>query len=622
MFDRLKKMKINQRLLVPNLLYIALLGIVVFFFFNSGELMKNLSRDQNDNNQMLTSFRNTLLQTKDYLAKAAGYDETRKQYESVSNQLVTAELKSVISHAGENLKKIESLRTENTKIETRIHELTELSMSQSNGYIKEVAQNLADEKKRNEVTTLERMVIIGASINTISNYEIRILFSKLATNLESKDTFFAFIQTLVSNTKKDIESLKGTPFQGMAEAALQANLEVKALANDFVKNTEQTHMLQSEVLASLKKAMGDIDALMNQQTNNFFARMKGYFSNILILLLIAIIAGIGASILISRSISNHLKRSISGLSDASEQISAASGQVASASQHLSEGALHQAASVEETSSSLEEMSSMTKRNSENAGQADILMQEVNRVIVDAGTSMDSLTKSMKATSKASEDTYKIITTIDEIAFQTNLLALNAAVEAARAGEAGAGFAVVADEVRNLAMRAADAAKDTSLLIEDTTKLIKEGEGLVETTGKSFEEISVSTEKVTALFSEISSASGEQAQGISQINDAVNQMNTTSQNNAAGAEECAASAEEMSAQAEELNRMIADLETLTGVATKIQISGNKKSFHRNVPQNEMAGEPEKKDSGPNHAINGIRGAGRHVRPLDEDDFENF
>jgi methyl-accepting chemotaxis protein len=160
----------------------------------------------------------------------------------------------------------------------------------------------------------------------------------------------------------------------------------------------------------------------------------------------------------ARSITLPINRIIAGLGEGSDQVAAASSQVSSASQSLAEGTSEQAASIEESSSSMEEMSAMTKKNSENAAIADGLMKQANQVVATANESMEKLTGSMKEISKASEETFKIIKTIDEIAFQTNLLALNAAVEAARAGEAGAGFAVVADEVRNLAMRAAEAAK--------------------------------------------------------------------------------------------------------------------------------------------------------------------
>jgi methyl-accepting chemotaxis protein len=241
---------------------------------------------------------------------------------------------------------------------------------------------------------------------------------------------------------------------------------------------------------------------------------------------------------------------------AAEQVGSASGQVASSSQQLAEGAQEQAAALEETSSSLEQMSAMVKQNAENANQANNLMGETGQVVDRAKGSMGDLTKSMEEISEASEETQKIIKTIDEIAFQTNLLALNAAVEAARAGEAGAGFAVVADEVRNLAMRAAEAAKNTADLIEGTVKRVKAGSDLVEKTNTEFNEVAESSGKVGDLVSEIAAASSEQAQGIEQVNKAVAEMDKLTQQNAANSEESASASEEMSAQAQELNSMLA------------------------------------------------------------------
>ncbi|MDO9111504.1 MAG: methyl-accepting chemotaxis protein, partial [Desulfatirhabdiaceae bacterium] len=143
-------------------------------------------------------------------------------------------------------------------------------------------------------------------------------------------------------------------------------------------------------------------------------------------------------------------------------------------------------------------------------------------------------------------------------FQTNLLALNAAVEAARAGEAGAGFAVVADEVRNLAMRAADAAKNTASLIEGTVKKVSDGSMLVRTTSDAFSEVAQNAAKVGELVGEIAAASNEQAQGIEQVNIAVTEMDKVTQQNAANAEESASASEELNAQAEELKSFVNEL----------------------------------------------------------------
>ena len=293
--------------------------------------------------------------------------------------------------------------------------------------------------------------------------------------------------------------------------------------------------------------------------------MKREMSQVFLIIIIVggiiIGGGIIFAVLTARSISKPISRVAEGLSDGANLVSAGSVQVSSASQSLAEGDSEHAAGIEETSSSIEEMSSMTRQNAENAGQANTLMAETTRVVDEANRSMGELTKSMIDISRASEETAKIIKTIDEIAFQTNLLALNAAVEAARAGEAGAGFAVVSDEVRNLAMRAADAARNTADLIEGTVKKIKNGSELVAKTNEAFARVARGAKKVGELVDEISAASSEQSQGIEQINKAVLEMDMVVQRNAACAEETSSAAEEMNAQAEQMKGFVAELRAL-------------------------------------------------------------
>jgi methyl-accepting chemotaxis protein len=191
------------------------------------------------------------------------------------------------------------------------------------------------------------------------------------------------------------------------------------------------------------------------------------------------------------------------------------------------------------------------------------MKSANSIVNNANDSMAKLTGSIEEIAVANQETQKIIKTIDEIAFQTNLLALNAAVEAARAGEAGAGFAVVADEVRNLALSAADAANNTTALIEKTVLKVQEGSTLVETTNNAFLKVGESTNTVGDLVEEISNASMEQSEGIIQINKAVSELDTVVQQNAASSEENASASEEMSAQSRQMKFFIEDLNILIG-----------------------------------------------------------
>ncbi|MEW6519376.1 MAG: methyl-accepting chemotaxis protein [Thermodesulfobacteriota bacterium] len=229
-------------------------------------------------------------------------------------------------------------------------------------------------------------------------------------------------------------------------------------------------------------------------------------------------------------LTNPLRRAISAINHSRDQLAITSEQVETASRSLEDGAQNQASSLHETSSSLDEISSMIEMNAENSRKANDLMQETNQVISRANGMMSELTASMEKIYKSSEESSKIIKTIDEIAFQTNLLALNAAVEAARAGQAGVGFAVVADEVRNLALRSATAARNTSDLIANTGDLIKKGSLLVKDTENSFAEATENAGRVGNFLGDIATASKEQAQGIEYINQAVADMTGVTQEN--------------------------------------------------------------------------------------------
>lgn len=285
---------------------------------------------------------------------------------------------------------------------------------------------------------------------------------------------------------------------------------------------------------------------------------------VIVMALFSLITGIIFTIRLIKPIN----RVVAGISESAEQVSSASSQVSSSSQHLAEGASEQASSLEETSASLEEMSSMTKRNADNANQARTMMIEAKEVVEKANNQMAQLTEAIGQITRSSEETAKIIKTIDEIAFQTNLLALNAAVEAARAGEAGAGFAVVADEVRNLALRAAEAAKNTSNLIEKTIKAVQNGNGITIATQSAFRANEEISGKIGQLVNDIATASEEQAHGISQVSAAMSEMDRLTQQTAASAEESASAAEELNAQALQMRGYVEELAAVVGGSAEV------------------------------------------------------
>ncbi len=371
----------------------------------------------------------------------------------------------------------------------------------------------------------------------------------------------------------------------------------------------------------------------NISSVNANMRVTGLFT------LIGVIVTIILGIYISRKVTGALEQGMKGLSEVITKVASGSVQVFSSAQQLADGASSQASSLEETSSSLEELSSMTKQNADNASQARAMMQEAGHIVEKVNRHMDDMAKAIAEITKSSEETGKIIKTIDEIAFQTNLLALNAAVEAARAGEAGAGFAVVADEVRNLAMRSAEAAKNTSELIENTMKAVKNGNELTNSTQEAFKDNIASSTKISQLVDEIATASQEQAHGIAQINRAVAEMDKVVQQAAYNAESSAAAAESMNTEVNHLEKRMEALATMIGA--EIDMAGtNISSIERahaapagkpvsravskpTAAQKMLAAPPVKKDmrkATPPPKAKPVKP--EQIIPFDKDEFKDF
>jgi methyl-accepting chemotaxis protein len=342
------------------------------------------------------------------------------------------------------------------------------------------------------------------------------------------------------------------------------------------RQTEASYLLINTAGPAVNRWLSVLEELkaMQAKINQADVEEAGQIhTNLMITLLIffaiAVLLGIGIAFSITRSITIPINSITARIGEGAQQIAAASNQLSASAQQLSQGSTEQASAIEETSSTLQESAAMLQQNTSNTKQAAQLSGKTHESSDKGGAEMQEMMGSIQEIKKSSDQIAKIIKVIDDIAFQTNILALNAAVEAARAGEAGMGFAVVAEEVRNLAGRSAQAAKDTTAIIEANIELSNKGVLVAEKVRETLNEITLQAKKVNELMDEIAVASQEQVQGVDQVNKAMAQMGTVTQQNAANAEESASAAEELNAQADNLRKIIRELSALVNGETAVR-----------------------------------------------------
>ncbi len=269
----------------------------------------------------------------------------------------------------------------------------------------------------------------------------------------------------------------------------------------------------------------------------------------------------------------NINETMTNINSSSAQVSAGASQISSSSQLLAQGSTEQASSIEEITASMEEIAAQTRQNAANATKANELSLSTKQNAIRGNDKMKDMLKAMDEINQSSNNISKIIKVIDDIAFQTNILALNAAVEAARAGQYGKGFAVVAEEVRNLAARSADAAKETTVLIEGSINKVIVGTGMANETALALNQIVEGITEAATLVGDIASASNEQASGVAQVNQGISQVSQVVQTNSATSEESASASEELAGQAQILKELVGRF--------KLKHAGNSTFSHMNT-----------------------------------------
>jgi len=409
---------------------------------------------------------------------------------------------------------------------------------------------------------------------------------------------------------KDPEIRQSIDAGGTIWTQLQADVEKMKAAP---ANSDEYLAAHKKVMNGSMKLLGKMHQIVGQYAA-VSATRTGLATRIqYTMAAVALLTFMGIVWYIRRQITLPLMEITADLRENSTRLDASSTQVAASSTLMADAASSQAASLEETSASLEEIAAGIKQNTDNAAAANTSSDEANTEVSAGQQAMSRMSDAIQLIKSSSDETVKIVKTIDEIAFQTNLLALNAAVEAARAGDAGKGFAVVAEEVRNLAQRSAEAARGTAELIEESKQNADSGVVASTEVTAILQRIAGSVGTVSTLVKEVSNASAEQAQGIDQVNQAVAQLDQTVQSNAATGEETASASQELSAQASSIGSMVDRLTAIVGGAADTDQNSGYAS-----PASAAAASLVSPRNSP--AAN-LRSSGHQVIAFDEDfDFE--
>jgi methyl-accepting chemotaxis protein len=512
-----------------------------------------------------------------------------------------ARLAARLAALGDVLRRVGQEKRRNLAIEKEMLKLTDFSKTQSDNYIQQTVAKLIQPATRNAVTDLERTVIVGANVNTSSQWAIQKLFYRMAHDPEAKDELLAFLSKATRNTAADIERLRNTPFQGMAIAAQEANAKIEILVKEFIANAERVAASQSDCRRQWNDLAAQLEAQdQRSQTQSASLVTLGFG-------VVAVVNGLASLvtailvIVLGRQIGRSLRRTVDRLKDICEgegdltqrlpvttrdeigdlakwfnvfveklqhimgEIAGDTRSLAGSATTLSETSTQLAGGAEETTSQSAQVAAAAEQMSTNMRGMAAASEEMSTNIRVVASSVEQLTGTIGEVAKnaeqaatvaesaarlaidsnsriselgnAADEIGKVIVVIEDIAEQTNLLALNATIEAARAGEAGKGFAVVATEVKELARQTAGAT-------EDIRKRIQGIQGSTGQAVHAIANIGTVIQQVNELSRSIAAAVEEQNVTTREIARNVSETSSAAQTVARGVAESAAASQEI------------------------------------------------------------------------------
>lgn len=562
--DMLKNLKIRSRLLVSYAIVLVLTLIISVTaisklnaanrdlqnFANGAMAARSLVRGSRMNTNTAARYLRDMAISKD----SATFDTNKQKVEQLIAEIRTnlTDLKAMNVLDANEVNTYSSLMEDWIGIGTRVMESLEAEMAAGNSnttgmteseriLVEECTPTLdklvAQALVLDEATSVLQDETLAESMKT-TNQDIIIVVVLLVVAIIL--AFFISIKVTASIVRP-IEEVEGAA-QNLSKGLIKNELtytgkdEIGVLVESF-----------KETFRALDMMISDLNRLMAEMARgNFNIRTEAeeYYVGDFAPLLSSI-----------RKMNINLSSTLSRINDASDQVASGSEQVSNGAQALSQGATEQASAVEQLAASINEISQKVVQTAQHSRTASEQVGKAGEELTLSNQRMQDMISAMSEISQSSSEIGKIIKTIEDIAFQTNILALNAAVEAARAGSAGKGFAVVADEVRNLASKSAEAAKNTTALIEKSIQAVENGTKIADSTAKALLLTVESTKIAVDVVDKISDATSEQSNSIQEVTQGIDQISSVVQTNSATAEESAAASEELSSQAEMLKSQV-------------------------------------------------------------------